>query len=213
MNCAAIGRCLGVIICALPSMAADRSTQMITGPDTYFFMSSVYYAEPADTNATITLGFHPGNPSWTGSVGFSTGDGTAISNRDYTAVSSTVWFNGPAPKTVNVPVRPSRSPADRIVRLGLTKISSNSIITAGAATLVLRGAPYPTLAIISGTSNTIRLSWPAAYTNYVVESSASLQSAPKQWSPMNPPSQTNDEFVVEGKVGEQKRFFRLRRTQ
>jgi len=213
MNCPAIARCLGLLVCALPSFAADRSTQMITEPDTYFFMDSVYYAEPADTNATITLGFHPGNSSWTGSVGFSTGDGTAISNRDYSAVSGTVWFNGPAPRTFNVPVQPSRSPADRTVSLSLIKISSNSIITAGAATLVLRGAPCPTLAITSGTSNTVRLSWPAAYTNYVVESSAAPSSAPNQWSSMNPPSQTNDEFVVQGIVGEQKRFFRLRRNQ
>jgi hypothetical protein len=194
-------------------MAADMSPKIITGPNTYYFTSTVYYAEATDTNATIAVGFYPGDPSWTGSVGFSTGDGTALSGQDYTTVSNTVWFSGQAPRTVNVAICPSRSPADKTVKLSLSKTRSDDIITTGAATLILRGAPCPTLAIALGASNTIRLSWPAAYTNYVVESSAADSSGPTQWSLMNSPSEANDQFVVIGNLGEQNHFFRLRQKQ
>lgn len=214
MTCRAVSCCFGLLLCSVIPASAQFVPRFISGPNEYFFTSNTYTAEPGATNVAVTVGFHPGDPSWTGSVGFTTQDGSATAGSDYTAVSGTLWFSGPAWQTFNVPLHPSNSPEDKTVALSLFKTEANSIISTPSATLIIRGAPAPVLAINHCASDTIQLIWPAAYTNYVVETTA-LQPgiSQQQWTGMNAPIVSNGCCVVAFKMDQEKRFFRLRQAQ
>jgi len=200
---------LGVLcFSALPAIAA--SPQFISGPNEYYFISDTYYATATPTNVMIAVGFSPGDPSWTGSCGYATGDGTAIAGQDYTPVSGSLWFSGPYWRYFAVPVERASSPEDKTVSLGLT---GGSYSRRNHATLIIRGSPQPPLSISCRTNTNVRLSWPAAYTNYVAECSSSLSSGQAQWSRLDTPVQTNGQFVVNYRPSQKNCFFRLRQEQ
>jgi len=191
--------------------AGDVHSDIIVGPNSYYFLNSVYYAAPGATSATITVGMNPGSPAWTGSVGYRTQDGTAIAGQDYTAVSGSVSFWGPAWKTFEVPIKPARLPQDKTVTLLLQPTDSSGQITRGGATLVIQGAPTPTLEGRRLGTNTLRLSWPTAYTNYQVEIRTPAGPGPGEWSlSPTPPTRTNDDYFVDLKVQGPLQYFRLR---
>src|SRR5436309_7318054 len=87
--------------------AATPSPKMITGPNTYGFVSSTFYTPAGATKASITVVLQPGNPSYVGSVGYTTIDGTAVAGQDYTPVSGTLTFDSPAWQHFDIPLLPS----------------------------------------------------------------------------------------------------------
>ena len=192
------------------SASADITAQEITGPNEYFFSSSTYYVNASATNASVEVDFIPGNRSWSGSVGYQTKDGSAVAGADYTAVSGTISWSGPALKNFNVPLTPTNCSRDRTIRLSLS-IDTNSVSRCAEATLIIPAAP-PVLSIAIGSNGVVRLSWPVAYTNYSVETIASAELGSGQWSPaIGAASLAGDQCVIECAVDGPSRFFRLRK--
>jgi hypothetical protein len=129
---------------------------------------------------------------------------------DYTSASGTIWWSGPALKNFNVPLTPTNCAQERTIKLSLL-IDSNSVSRCAEALLVIPATP-PILSIAAGSNNTIRLSWPVAYTNYVLETvpvgglnSGQWSTAPGSASPVN------NQFVMDFAADGGSRFFRLRK--
>jgi hypothetical protein len=210
MNTVAMSRCFGILLCGVVPVSADVPSPDTTSPNVYSFSSSVYYAEATDTNATINVDFSPGNRSWIGSVGFTTQDGTAVAGENYTTNSGTLWWSGPSLKSFPVALRPPNSGADKTVKLFLQKTESNCILTRVEATLIIRAEP-PKLAIAPGAGTAIRLSWPAAYTNYVLETTTGGFNSGEWTAINNTPSLANGQCEMEVAADQPCRLFRLRR--
>jgi hypothetical protein len=190
---------------------ADISIQDTTGPNEYYFSSGVYYVDANATNASVEVDFIPGNRSWIGSVAYQTTNDTAVAGQDYTAVSGTLSWSGPALRSISVPLHPSACPTNKAIHLSLIKTESNSIVSRSDATLIIL-APPPTLSIGAGPNGTIRLSWPAAYTNYSVETITGSEMNSGQWTPASgAASFAGGQLVMDYAVDGPSRFFRLRK--
>lgn len=212
MNGPHLGRGLTVILGSVVSLAAQIVPYDTTGPNDYYFSREVYYADPATATVTIDVGFIPGNRSWIGSVRFSTEDGTAQAGEDYTAVVGTLAWSQPALRSFVVPLQTAAAPVDKTITLRLHPIEPNCVLSRAEATLVVPSRP-PTLVIASRSSNTIRLSWPAAYTNWVVETATGPAPDSEAWTNLpGSPVQTNGAWVLEWGADPQSHFFRLRKS-
>lgn len=213
MNGGAISCWFGVLVCTVISASADVSSQDITGPSAYYFTSEVYYSTATESAAAITVSFTPGNRGWTGSVAFETEEVTAVAGVDYTNVAGVLEFSGPAWQTFEVPLSPAPHDADKTVRLRLRQTEPDSLLTQAEAMLIIRAAP-PALAMSPDANNTVRLSWPATYTNYVVQTTTVSGLATGEWSDISTaPQQADGQCVLEFDSGGEPRFFRLRRNE
>jgi hypothetical protein len=156
------------------------------------------------------VSFTPGNRGWAGSVAFETEEVTAVPGQDYTNVAGVLEFSGPAWQAFEVPLVPATHAVDKTIRLRLRQTEPDSLLIQAEATLVIRAGP-PALAMSPGANNTIRLSWPAAYTNYVVQTTTVSGLAAGEWTDvLTAPQQANGECVLEFESGGEPRFFRLR---
>ena len=206
-----LASCCAVLCCSALPLFADYSPQDIVVPNGYGFAMTTYYAEPAATNATIAVRWSRGGPSvCCGHVGFGTADGTAIADQDYTPVSGTLYFSSPAWSTFEVPLHPTFSAVDKTVWLLLTCLEPRCGLFPAQATLIIRGT-RPKLSLRAVGDQIVRLSWPTAYTNYVVERTGDPAPDPANWTPLEvTPDQINGDFVLELPADQASGFFRLR---
>jgi hypothetical protein len=180
-------------------------------PNEFYFVSAQYCATQGATNAVVTVGFKPGNRSWSGSVNFGTRDGTAKANQDYTTVSGTLSFSGVSYRTFEVPVSPNQSlPKTVMLDLSPSPYDPSAIITRSNAVLNVHFPPPPNLRIASGPNETVFLSWPDDGTEVILEK----RSDDASWSYVAPPSKDGSGTcsVVDVRSGDAA-FYRLRRVQ
>jgi hypothetical protein len=187
--------------------------KLITGPDQFEFISGSYFASQGGTNAVITVRFTPGNPSWSGSVSYSTTSGTAITNQDYQPVSGTLYFSGVSYLAFNVPISPKSAGGEKTLGLVL----SPSPADAGAqilrtnAMLYLNVLPPPNLEISAGPAGTILISWLDDGTGPVLEKSTELDG---NWAAVGVwPSVVNGRMTVTDAASAAMAFYRLHRSQ
>jgi hypothetical protein len=102
------------------------------------FAASNSFAFIESGNAVISV-VRWGNTNNAFSVNYSTGDGTAVAGRDYTAVSGTITFApGQLTNTFNVPVTPIQTPgSNTVLNLTLSNPANASLQTLSNATLTI----------------------------------------------------------------------------
>lgn len=187
----------------------SADTRDINAPNEFWFTSDVYYVEGA-SNAVITVEFHPGNRSWSGTVDYYTSDGTATAGEDYTAVSGTLSFSGPGtpiPQII-IPIAQVERTEDETVQIFLS--NPNATITRGTATLIIQ-KKTPALKITPGTNGTIVLSWPEEGSNLSLQKSSSLFGS--DWTPVPAPqSVVNGSCKVIEPASGGATFYRLEKT-
>jgi hypothetical protein len=92
------------LLCFTFSSFGDVRQQDTTVPNRFEFSQAEYVVAENATNAVITVIFHPGNRSVTGSAGYRTENGTATAGQDYVHVEGGLSFNGWAPRSFSVPI-------------------------------------------------------------------------------------------------------------
>jgi len=95
--------CVG-LLCFTISSLGDPRQQDTTVPNRFDFSQPEYVVAEDAGGATITVLFFPGNRGVSGSVGYTTQDGTATAGQDYIHTEGGLYFSGPAPLSFNVPV-------------------------------------------------------------------------------------------------------------
>ena len=119
MKSKAFTGCVGLLVFTMSSLADPRQ-QDTTVPNRFAFAQNEYVVAEDAGNATITVLFYPGNRGMSGSVGYTTQDGTAIAGEDYAHTEGGLYFPGPAPLSFNVPVIwDAQDEGDQIVYLRL----------------------------------------------------------------------------------------------
>ncbi len=103
MKSRAVGELIGLFCFAMASLADPRQ-QDTTVPNRFAFSQSEYVVAEDATKAIITILFYPGNRGMSGSVGYTTENGTAIAGEDYFHSEGSLYFPGPAPLSFSVPV-------------------------------------------------------------------------------------------------------------
>ena len=73
-------------------------------PNRFVFSQSEYVVAEDATKAIITILFFPGNRGMSGSVAYTTENGTAIAGEDFIHTEGSLYFPGPAPLSFSVPV-------------------------------------------------------------------------------------------------------------
>jgi hypothetical protein len=204
----AVGAALMISATVITATAGTYSTQFISGPNTFRFVTTSYVVTVTPTNFPIMVYFSRGYPGASGSIGYGTTDGTAITGRDYTAVSGGLAFNGmEAYKSFSVPIMRASSPQDRTLGVSLGGTGPDH-----SATITIKGSPEPPLSIYFRTNRTVLLSWPGAYSNYIAEVTYTF-NAPTVWTELSAPTVSNRQFVVNFFSHQRNVFFRLRRVQ
>jgi hypothetical protein len=181
-------------------------------PNEFYFVSAQYCATQGATNAVITVGFKPGNRSWSGSVNFGTRDGTAKANQDYITVSGTLTFSGVSYRTFNVSVSPNQSlPKTVMLDLSPSPNDPSALITRSNAVLNVHFPLPPNLRISRGANETITLSWPDDGTELMLEKQVPPNA---NWNFVALPSKdsTGTFSVIDVRSGDSA-FYRLRRAQ
>lgn len=119
MKSRALEGCFGLLCFAISSLADPRQ-QDTTVPNRFAFSQSEYVVAEDATKAIITILFYPGNRGMSGTVGYTTENGTAIAGEDYVHTEGSLYFSGPAPLSFSVPViMDDVDEGDRIVTLRL----------------------------------------------------------------------------------------------
>jgi hypothetical protein len=119
MKSKAFTGCVGLLVFTMSSLGDPRQ-QDTTVPNRFAFAQAEYVVAEDAGSATITVLFYPGNRGMSGSVGYTTQDGTAIAGEDYAHTEGGLYFPGPAPLTFNVPVIwDAQDEGDQIVHLRL----------------------------------------------------------------------------------------------
>jgi hypothetical protein len=128
-----------LLVSVNPSLG-DPSQQDTTVPNRFSFSSAEYVVAENATNALITIYFHAGNRSWSGSCGYRTENGTAIAGEDYVHVEGGLSFSGGAPRSFSVPIIWDKiDEGDQTVVLWLGGGASHS-----SAILRITNVPSPT---------------------------------------------------------------------
>ncbi|MDB6027146.1 MAG: hypothetical protein JWM68_3369 [Verrucomicrobiales bacterium] len=147
-----------------------------TRPNEFYFTSDVYYVDEDATNAVIEVGFVPGDRSYSGSVNYSTTNGSAQCGQDYVGVTNTLSFSGPAPtRTFTIPIqKDALCEGNETVQLVLS--SGSAFITRSTATLIIVDKTAPPKLDMTKSNNTLTLSWPTNFTNCALQKSGNLTS-------------------------------------
>lgn len=150
---------------AVPPVAEDT-----TSPNTFWFTSDIYYVDEDATNAVVTVEFSPGDRSWSGSVNYSMSNGTAMAGEDFISGSGTLSFSGPGPaRQIVIPIiRDNLGESNETVQLFLSNPNAN-LVRSNATLVIIDKNQTPKLQITSGANQTIMLSWPSNYTDFVLE--------------------------------------------
>jgi Calx-beta domain-containing protein len=188
--------------------------KLITGPDQFEFISAAYFASQGVSNAIITVRFTPGDPSWNGSVNYSTTNGTAIPNKDYAPVSGTLYFSGVSYRSFSVPIA-SRSAGQPEKNLGLLLTPSpgdtGAVILRGSALLYINLPVPPKLDISAGPNGTVSISWLDDGTGPVLEKSTEPGTG---WTVVSAwPTSVNGRMTVTEPAAVAMSLYRLRRSQ
>jgi hypothetical protein len=159
---------LTLLVASAQGQIAPRDTVI---PNQFEFTSARYFVSNGATNAVITVRFFPGGRDWSGSVNYATRDGTAIANRDYTPVNSTLSFSGVAYRSFTVPLTgaPQEQPKTILVVLTPSSFDANAILTRSNAALNINLPSPPNVAISPGTNGTVIVSWPDDGTEPLLE--------------------------------------------
>lgn len=206
------GLVLGILLGALAT-DAQVAPKLITGPNQFEFVSSAYFASRGATNATITVRFTPGDPSWTGSVNYSTTNGTAITNQDYAPVRGTLYFSGVSYLSFKVPVAVTAPGSQKTIGLVLTPSpgDANAAILRGSALLYINVSSPPNLDISAGPNATVSISWVDDGTGPVLEKSTSFGT---NWTAVGPwPTVVNGRMTLSEPASAAMVLYRLRRPQ
>lgn len=170
-----------------PLRAGEKAPAVAQGtssPNVFGFTSDVYYVNEDATNALIAVDFTPGDRGWSGSVNYSTANGTAISGDDYTETNGALYFSGPGTPVpvIKIPiVADGLRETNETVEIYLTH--PNAIITRGHATLIIVDKmPNPPLRIARAADGTLLLSWPSHYDDFVLEKCDSMSGT--NWHPV-----------------------------
>ncbi len=196
---------------ARPVHAADGPHRALdtTSPNLFWFTSETYYVDEDASNAEITVGFSPGDRSWSGSVDYTVSNGTAIGGEDFTAVSGTLHFSGPGtaiPKIIIPITMDNLCEGDETVQLLLS--SPDAILTRSKALLVI--IDRPRIKIIPAAGQAIVISWPSDYAGFVLEKNESMMGG--SWSPVSsPPVISDGSCCVTQAASGGSAFYRLRR--
>jgi hypothetical protein len=187
--------------------------KLISGPDQFEFTSGAYFVSQGTTNALIMVRFTPGNPSWSGAVNYSTTNGTAIPNQDYSPVSGTLYFSGVTYLSFSVPLVPH--PGDEKKNLGLvlspSPVDASAHVLGGSAVLYLAVPPPPKLDISAGPSGTVSVSWLDDGTGPVLEKRTSVGT---NWTVVGVwPTLANGRMTVSDSASTSMAFYRLHRSQ
>lgn len=179
-----------------------------TQPNEFYFTQDVYYVDEDATNAIITVGFNPGNSGFSGSVNFFTADGSATAGEDYAAVSGTLYFSGPAPRSFNVPIKlDGITESNETVQLFLS--NPNAFLSRSNATLVIIDKSTRPKLNITTSSNSITVAWPTNCTGFSPEVSNGMSGG---WLPIAAkPVTTNGCFMICEPIAAN-RYYRLHCT-
>jgi hypothetical protein len=140
-------------------------------PNQFEFTSAHYFVSKGAINAVITVQLSPGSRSWSGSVNYATGDGTAFANRDYTPVSGRLTFSGVALHSFTVPLTAGPQDQPKTILLVLTPSpwDANALLLRSNAVLHINLPPPPNVAIDPGPNGTVVVSWPDDGTEPLLE--------------------------------------------
>lgn len=205
----------GILILGAFTFAAGKSSAEIaqgtSSPNQFSFTSDTYYVDEDATNAIITVDFIPGNSSYSGSVNYSTSNGTATAVADYKAVNGTLNFSGPGMPVpvITIPIyKDNLSETNETVELYLS--NPTAIITRSHATLIIVNKnPVPSLGI-SPTVNGIILSWATNFSDFTLEKKAGLSGT---WGAVTAArSISNGACRVSESCTGQPVFYRLKKT-
>ena len=203
---------LSVLLFA-PAANSQVTPKLITGPDQFEFISGAFFVSQGATNAMVTVRFTPGNPSWSGSVNYSTISGTAITNQDYKPVTGTLYFSGVSYLSFNVPISLKAAGGGKSVGLVLSPSTEDASarILRGSALLYIAVPPPPNLDISVGSAGTVSLSWLDDGTAPVLEKSTALEP---NWTTVGAlPTLVNGRMTIVDSASAGMAFYRLHRSQ
>jgi hypothetical protein len=202
--------CFILLVGTCPGVAGEFHPNDTTQPNEFYFTSDLYYVDEDAGVAVIEVGFIAGDRSLSGSVNFRTANGSATSGQDYTGVTNTLVFSGPAPtRTFTIPIQLDElTEGNETVQLSLSNSAAN--ITRSTATLIIVDKPFRPKLTTARTNNTITLSWPTNTPSFVLQKATNLNVA--SWINLPPATNTaNGNFIVTTPaIGNA--FFRLSRT-
>lgn len=146
--------CGGILLTVLSSQA--QVLYDTTVPNQFEFARTDIYVSQGATQAIVTVRFYPGNRSFSGSVGYSTRDGTAVANRDYVPVSGMLSFSGKTELTFTVPLLNPKNIEPKTIGLVL---SYSQPVYPTNATVHIHMPPPPNLEIQRVDDTRVVLLW------------------------------------------------------
>lgn len=182
-------------------------------PNEFAFVSAHYFVSKDATNASITVRFSPGNRSWSGSVCYTTQNGSAVANQDYTPVSGTLHFSGDTYQSFSIPLKSNGTSETKTIHLQLTpsEFDPNAILSRSNADLSINLPPPPDLKISVSANGMVILSWPDDGTQPLLERWAPPAT---NWSALPPAYSDGNGLCWYGDSPPgPSAFYRLRREQ
>jgi hypothetical protein len=203
----------GILAASLIVTTAHAEKEVIsydtTSPNQFWFSSSEYVVTETSTNAVITITWQAGDRGYSGYLDYYTSDGTATAGSDYTPVSSRLFFSGPGPRTISVPISTDcATEGDETFKIII--VNSNAIITQSNAVVRITDGPcVPKLEMASAGSSAIAVSWPSDANGFVLERSDDFSS----WEQVAANYVvTNGKHTVIANTANGVGFFRLKKT-
>jgi hypothetical protein len=172
---------LGVIFSVVAPYAAVAEppvAQDTTVPNRFAFTCDTYFVDKRATSVVVTVDFIPGNRSWSGAVNFYTTNGTATAGIDYQPTNGTLNFSGPGTPipVITVPILKNDSRQTNVtVELYLTN-SVADIPRPHATLIIVDTNQAPPLQISRPLQESVLLSWPALYPDFVLEKKVGYSS-------------------------------------